>query len=83
MKLLIYIEDYNMSQLSFKLQMTYSHMMLLSKEMLEQGYLTKTKEGRTNFFKLTEKGQQMRAAAVIISNDIGDCKLVNNHMIQQ
>jgi DNA-binding MarR family transcriptional regulator len=80
-KYLMYIEDTNMCQLAHRLNITYSYLNKISKELHDKKYIEKNKIGRTNIVKLTSKGILLRDAGMIIANDIGDSKLIDMHNI--
>ena len=75
MRFILHIESDNMSRLSFKMDVTYSHLSKTAKEMEAKGWLTRIKRGRVNQFALTQKGIEMRQACQIIAQEIGNAYL--------
>ena len=66
MKLIIHIEDMNMSRLSHRMDTTYSHLTKISIEMVKRGWLIKEKQGRVNKLTLTPKGKILQKTCAII-----------------
>ena len=59
-KILPRIEDERcLLDLSNKLNITYSHVHTVAEFLIKKGWVTKKMQGRTNIYKLTEKGLEM------------------------
>ena len=67
---ILHIDEMNLSRLSYRIDMTYSHLSKIVKEMVGRKWVVVTKHGRTNKITLTKKGEQMRDACQIIANEL-------------
>ncbi len=65
---ILHIDEMNMSRLAQRLNMTYSHLTKIVKEMKKKKWITITKKGRINIIMLTEKGKEMQTACRTITN---------------
>ncbi len=46
-------------KIAIKINITISHALKLSSEFIEEGYITKTKNGKNNVYELTKKGKDV------------------------
>lgn len=67
---IVYIDEMNLSRLSYRMDMTYSHLVKIAKAMKQRQWIIVTKKGRENHIVMTEKGEKVREACITINNEL-------------
>jgi len=69
-KILMYIENDNMANVSRKLGCTYSHLSKIVNQFKQKGWVSIMRNGRANVVTLTEKGTKIKDACQTIAIEL-------------
>ena len=71
MKLIIVIEDDCLSRLSYKMDVTYSHLTIIVNEFEKRGWIIRSKDGRRVTNTLTKKGHAVKEVCEKVFTELG------------